>query len=262
MRNLFYFILTFISLILLTSCGVTAEEKKETEASLEKQVQKSIESLKSDEVLTKYLMNVKYEKDVDSDDTNLHYNILGTLNDSFEELKEAEQFAFISHSIDKIHEVNKENNGDLSCGRLFLCDIWYVEFSTSKEKYRMFYEDPNINNMNGEERTLVVGDRFEFNSKGILVIDRKDNSINSSTTKANSSTKDGNDWLEMGDSQKYSTVTTILTSLKSNGYTVLENADWFVDALNAFYGVDATNGTKITEAIILAGLAGKVITQP
>ncbi|WP_243765238.1 hypothetical protein [Bacillus arachidis] len=225
-------------------------------------MQKSIEPLKSDEGLLKYLSNVKYEKDINSDDTNLHYNIIGTLDDSFEELKEKEQFAFIAHAIDTMREVNKENNGNLSCDRLFLCDIWYVEFSTSNDKYRMFYKDSSVNSMNEEGRTLVVGDRFEFNSKGILINDRKDNTVNSSTSETNISTKDGNDWLKMDDSQKSKTVTSILSTLKSNGYTVLENSDWFVDALNAFYGENETNSTKVTEAITLAGFGGKVITKP
>ncbi|PYE88853.1 hypothetical protein [Bacillus sp. 196mf] len=83
-----------ISLLLLTSCGVTEKEKKETEVSLEKQVQKSIEPLKSDEVLTKFFSDVKYEKDIESDDMNLHYNIIGTLKDSFEDLSKKEQFDF------------------------------------------------------------------------------------------------------------------------------------------------------------------------
>ncbi|MGE6367216.1 hypothetical protein ACQKD9_26640 [Bacillus paramycoides] len=262
MRKLAYFILTIIGLFVLTSCGVTDEEKKQTEASLEKQVQKSIQPLNSDERLLKYLSNVKYEKDINSDDTNLHYNIIGTLDDSFEDLKEKEQFDFLAHAIDKMREVNKGNNGNLSCDRLFLCDIWYVEFSTSKETYMMFYEDQPINNMNEEGRTLVVGDRFEFNSKGILVNDRKDNTINSSISETNTSTNDGNDWLKMDDSQKFNTVASALSSLKSNGYTVLEDSDWFVDALNAFYGENETNSTNVTEAIILSGLGGKVITKP
>ncbi|WP_234816627.1 hypothetical protein [Bacillus mycoides] len=254
--------LTIFSLCVLASCGVTEEEKKETEVSLEKQVQKSIEPLNSDERLLKYLSNVKYEKDIHSDDTNLHYNIVGTLDDSFEELKKEEQFAFIAHAIDKMREVNKDNSGNLSCERLFLCDIWYVEFSTSKNQYMMFYEDQTINNTNEKGRTLVVGDRFEFNSKGILVNDEKNNTDNSSTSETNTSTNDGNDWLKMDDSQKNNTVTSVLSSLKSKGYTISADTGWFVDALNAFYGENETNSTKVTEAITLAGFGGKVITKP
>ena len=123
----------------------------------------------------------------------------------------------------------------------------------------MYYKDDTDIYM-GEESTLVIGDQFEYNSKGIY-IENKNEAVNSNTSETNFSVTDGNDWLQMNDSQKSNTVATIFTSLKSNGYTVLENTNWFVDALNAFYGVDATNGTKITDVITLVGFGGKVITK-
>ena len=45
--------------------------------SLEKQLQKSIDALKSDENVVKYLSDVQYEKTGDSDNVNLYYNIVG-----------------------------------------------------------------------------------------------------------------------------------------------------------------------------------------
>ncbi|PYE88852.1 hypothetical protein [Bacillus sp. 196mf] len=166
---------------------------------------------------------------------------------------------FFARTTEKIRELNKEHRGNLSCDKRFLCEICSVEFTTSNEKYKMYYKDDTDIYM-GEESTLVIGDQFEYNSKGIY-IENKNEAVNSNTSETNFSVTDGNDWLQMNDSQKSNTVATIFTSLKSNGYTVLENTNWFVDALNAFYGVDATNGTKITDVITLVGFGGKVITK-
>ncbi|MFV1022365.1 hypothetical protein JOY40_26085 [Bacillus tropicus] len=262
MRKLTYFILTIISLFLLTSCGVTEEEKKETAVLVEKQVQKLIVPIQSNENVLKYLTNVTYEKDpFYADDINLHYNIVGTLNDSFGDLSEKEQYDFFASVTEIIRNVNKENRGKLSCSKDFLCDIYYVQFTTSNQKYKMYYKDLNDIETVKKEQTLVIGDKYEYDSKGIRVND-KNSTSDSSTSGTNISTKDGNDWVNMDGSQKFNTVTSVLSSLKSNGYTISEGSDWFVDALNAFYGENETNSTKVTEAIILAGFGGKVITKP
>lgn len=123
--------------------------KKETEPSLEKQVQKSIVPLKSD-------------------DMNLHYNIIGTLKDSFGGLSKKEQFDFFARTTEKIRELNKEHWGNLSCAKRFLCEIWSVEFSTSNEKYKMYYKGDTDIYM-GEESTLVIGINLSTILRGFLL---------------------------------------------------------------------------------------------
>lgn len=62
------------------------------------------------------------------------------------------------------------------------------------------------------------------------------------------STSDENDWVKMDASQKSNNVSAVLSSLKSKGYTISGDTGWFIDALNAFYGENETNSTKVTEA--------------
>ncbi|MFB6649249.1 hypothetical protein [Bacillus toyonensis] len=262
MRKLTYLISTIFSLFILTSCGVTDEEKKEAAVSTEKQVQKLIEPITSNENLKKYLTNVTYEKDsYESDDINIFYNIIGILNDSFEDLSIKEKYNFMASVTEIIRNVNKDNFGKLSCAKGFNCDLYYVEFTTSKEKYKMYYKNVIDLETLDKEQTIFIGDYSEYDSKGVW-INNDNSSSESSTSETNTSTSDGNDWVNMNDSQKYNIVSSVLSSLKSKGYTISEDMDWFVDALNAFYGENETNSTKVTEAITLAGFGGKVITKP
>ncbi|WP_144474011.1 hypothetical protein [Bacillus tropicus] len=262
MRRLTYFILTIFSLCILTSCDVTEEEKKEAAVSSEKQVQKLIEPITSNENLKKYLTNVTYEKETDySDDINLYYNISGTLNDSFEDLSIEEKYNFMASVTEIIRNVNKDNFGKLSCAKDFNCDLYYVKFTTSKQNYKMMYKNSIGLEADNGKQTIYIGDYREYDSKGNLV--NNNNSLyESSASETNTSTSDGDDWVKMDASQKSYIVSSVLTSLKSKGYTISEDTDWFVDALNAFYGEDVTNSTKVTEAITLAGFGGKVISKP
>lgn len=262
MRKLTYFVLTIFNLFILTSCGITDEEKKEAAVSTEKQVQKLIEPLTSNENLSKYLTKVTYEKEINySNDINLHYNILGTLNDSFEDLSIVEKYNFFTSVTEIIRNANEKNLGKLSCTKDFNCDLYYVQFTTSKQNYKMIYKNSIGLQADNGEQTIYIGDYNEYDSKGHLV-NTNNSSSESSTSETNTSTSDGDDWVKMDASQKYNIVSSVLTSLKSKGYTILEDTDWFVDALNAFYGENVTNSTKVTEAITLAGFGGKVITKP
>jgi hypothetical protein len=75
-------------------------------------------------------------------------------------------------------------------------------------------------------------------------------------------TTDGYDWVQLENSQKVEMVSSVLFSLKSKGYTISEGPEWFIEALDAFYGDDATNSMKITEAMAMSGGGGGVIIKP
>lgn len=77
----------------------------------------------------------------------------------------------------------------------------------------------------------------------------------------NLSTANGYDWVLMTDSQKYTMASEALYNLESNGITSLEGPYWFIDSLNAFYGVDETNSTLVTEIMVLSGFAGQVFIE-
>ncbi|OXL97088.1 hypothetical protein [Bacillus sp. KbaB1] len=271
MRKWTYFFFVLIGLFVISGCsGVDENEKREklkkTVMSLEKQLQKSIDALKSDENVVKYLSDVQYEKTEDSDDVNLYYNIVGKLNDSFDSLSRKEQYDFFARITDIIRGMYKDNNGKLSCdSNDYLCEIWSVELATSKEKYTMLYKDKIDYKLDKSEQTLRVGNSLEYGSNGYPVPDEEDTTdsdIGNSTPSTNLSTADGDDWMQMSSSQKSEMVSTVLSNLKRKGYTISEGSTWFVDALDAFYGDKSTNSTKVTEAIVMAGVGGQVIIKP
>ncbi|PHA01086.1 hypothetical protein [Bacillus wiedmannii] len=264
MKKWTYLFLILMGLFILSGCGLNEDEKrkklKETENALEKQLQKSVDTLVADENLSNYLASVQYEKTEDSDSVNLYYNIVGNLNDTFDSLSRKEQYAFFEKINDMIKKNYKENYGNLNCDKDYHCIIWSIEFSTSTEKYSMLYEDT----INEKKKILQVGDYSRYGSDGYLISDEKNitDTSNEESSSANLSTANGKDWVELDASQKSEIVTTVLSNLKGKGYTILEGTDWFVDALNAYYGDNATNSTEVTEAIVLAGFGGKVISAP
>ena len=172
------------------------------------------------------------------------------MNDSFDSLSRKEQYDFFARITDIIRGIYKGNNGKLSCDD-YLCEIWSVELATSKEKYTMLYKDEIDYKVDKSEEILRVGNSLEYSlkygSKGYLVPDEEDatdSDIGNSTSSTNLSTANGDDWMQMSSSQKSEMVSTVLSNLKSKGYTISENSVWFVDALDVFTEINRPTARK------------------
>ncbi|SUV10551.1 Uncharacterised protein [Cytobacillus firmus] len=51
------------------------------------------------------------------------------------------------------------------------------------------------------------------------------------------STADGEDWVQLSDDEKYLMVSQAIDTFNSSGkFVITEGPEWFLDALNAFYG--------------------------
>ncbi|EOP12914.1 hypothetical protein [Bacillus cereus] len=273
MKKWTYIFFTLIGLLALSGCSGLGESKGD-----ESKFQESVRALWSDEKLSKYLLKVNFEKPSKDEYFSNLYIVSGKIDDSFDKLSKKEQYDFFAYAIDVIRGVNKENDGYIDCERDKPCEISYISFSTSTQDYNMMYTQ------NGEKGSLSLGygiNAKEYNSDGSLTStplvnesasspnpdinssnSRTEEATNDSIPDINISTSDGNDWMEMSSVQKHEIVSTALSNLKSKEYTILEDADWFVEALDAFYGDTSTNGTKVTEAIAMTGVGGKIIIKP
>jgi hypothetical protein len=240
MKKLTYLFIILIGLFALSGCGLwlTDEERREN-------LKNVVDALSAEKTLAKYLSNVQFEKDEEADHINLFYNIRGNLDDSFDDLNSTEQHAFFSEVTNVIRESNKENLGTLSCDDYYFCYIWEVRFSTSKGPYDMKY-DPF-------ERDIVTfEDMFgqKYGPNGYI----PDENATDSSPSTGASIVDGYDWENLDYFQKGEIVSTVISNLES------QVGLW--DALNAFYGDEATNSTKVVEAMVLSGVGGQVIITP
>lgn len=268
MKKWTYLFLALIGLFVLSGCGEPGEKglRNNAKSTLEWKLQKSIDDLKSDKKLSNYLLEAEYKESFLIDENSLDYDIAGKLNDSFDTLSKKEQYDFLAHAVDVIRKVFKESNGEVNC-KDYSCYVWSIEFSTSTKKYEMVYT------AFADKKDLVIGSE-KYKVDGSLVVEKPPSESTASTgsyaedvtsesvSEMDLSTTNGEDWIQMYSSQKSEVVSTVLSNLKEKGYTILEGKGWFVDALNAFYGDEATNSTKVTEAVVLAGFGGKVIIAP
>lgn len=72
------------------------------------------------------------------------------------------------------------------------------------------------------------------------------------------SSANGYDWVSMTSSEKQSLVQKAISNMESNGQAVNVSSGWFITNLDAFYGDDDTNSTKVTEAMAMTGAIGGV----
>lgn len=89
--------------------------------------------------------------------------------------------------------------------------------------------------------------------------DESETSDDSETSDVNIGTATGNDWVDLSDDEKYSMIDNAITALKDNGFTVSADADWFIDALDAFYTDDSVMSQKVNEVMAMSGAAGGVL---
>ncbi|ODA08224.1 hypothetical protein [Paenibacillus polymyxa] len=72
---------------------------------------------------------------------------------------------------------------------------------------------------------------------------------------------DGHDWIELNENQKKEMVQQIIFRWKKNDFKVKVGSDYFVEALNSFYGNDITNTEKLTQVIAMIVAAENLITN-
>jgi hypothetical protein len=85
-------------------------------------------------------------------------------------------------------------------------------------------------------------------------------SYTSSTWNKTAGNTDGNDWLRMNQSQKRDIVGGVLMDWKKE-FQVNADEQYFISALDAFYGDKATNSTNLAQAMSLIGTSGNVLLK-
>ncbi|MGD6964440.1 hypothetical protein ACQCVB_19745 [Fictibacillus phosphorivorans] len=253
------YLLGIMMIILLTGCGVKEEPLDEM-----------LRMISEDTELTEHLSSVTYDL---SEENGYEDDLTGELLTSFDRLTPEEQNLFF----DQLNKVAVQNNGEpeqgsFFCGIDYECTINDIILRTKDHTYRKMYSDD--------------GDMFpEFYKDDELVYDANEKDdlpvtetevvepveeteeetleepaeVIEELPTIDIATADGNDWLTLSSDEKYSLIDEALSNIKSHGTVVSAEADWFVEALDAFYGDEMTNSTLVSEAIAMSGVAGGVI---
>ncbi|WP_423249709.1 hypothetical protein [Bacillus cereus] len=169
----------------------------------------------------------------------------------------AEYTSTNKHLIDKLgskYEVEKQYSGDKS---VKIHNISY-------DKYKIDIDTKNIISIeNGfseqeaqQERAKIKKEQEQREQQEVQ--QPKQNEVQTTTVDANSK---GEAWLKLSEAEKRTLTNRLISNWKSNGYTVTVGADWFIGALDAFYGTPETNVNTIGDAMSLSGVAGGVVKK-
>lgn len=272
-------LLASLFVVLLAGCGFNGDT-----------LQTYNQLITENDSLAKYHPTVTLKEEENGDYNYLHfYNVEIDVDEAFDRLPREEQFILMSDTVkritDKIEEEKQLTDeiilGDVFCGDEHSCNLSTITFSTPENDYQM-----NITSNKGnhyikigdeeyhpEENTLVAESEKVAEDESVKtdvsaqVIeeepietdppspDMEEGSSNYTVSLADS---DGYDWEKMTTNQKKLLTLEALTNMESNGYEITVGYDWFVEALDAFYGDPATNTTSVPEAMAMAGMMGDV----
>lgn len=268
---------TFLLLAyILGACGkedaaskTSAEMKQEASVKTEETHKVSYaditDKLISDYELSRYLSSAK----ITQEENAFLPNFYGKLKDSFDFLSEKEQYDFFRRAQDV---ASKTYSREVTCVEDNGCIIDEFYLKTAKHTYNMDYDydDPKTNYLSIDDGTVVYSPHFglvnkenDFSKNDVRENkDREAKGLSenkSSSPDMNIYTADGDDWNKLTSSQKIEMIEKEISYLESTGGSILEEPQWFIDALDAYYGDPATNPTKITEIFTLSGKAGGVL---
>ncbi|PGT18631.1 membrane lipoprotein lipid attachment site-containing protein [Bacillus cereus] len=279
MKRIIFTIIT--AMLVLSGCG----EPEHTTENLDS----IVSEISKDKEIKNHLKSVTY-KELEKPDQNAEnpyysYDIVASLNDSFDNLQPKEQYEYLV-SIGKIVEKqggtpkDKDGTGDLYCGKGVKCELLSIVLKTEKHEYYTYY---NYNTSVGDVLHLDDKDK-SFIERNIIydasakdgkyiktdTINKPESSNPSPSTSTSSSANEevekikiatGRDWVNLSFDDKFIYVQTVIESMKSSGRSVTADAYWFIDALNAYYGggEEATVSDKIIDIMAMSGVSGGVI---
>ncbi|MGX1195926.1 membrane lipoprotein lipid attachment site-containing protein [Metabacillus sp. SLBN-84] len=243
--------------VLLSGCGID-----------ESQLEKMMTIMSEDKVMLEHLSSLSYDI---SAETDYEDDLTAAVSDSFDSLSPKEQNNYVDH----MNEIALKYNGDpkdgsFFCGEDYECYIGDIEIKTENHTYTKRYsEDESMSPLlykndepiydASQKDGIPVTEAEEVTETDEEEVIEEPVEVTEDDNAPDLSTADGSDWVTLTSDEKTSLVSEALTNIRSHGTVVNADADWFVEALDAFYGDEMTNSTLVKEAIALSGVGGGVI---
>ncbi|EFV78264.1 hypothetical protein AADC60_25015 [Cytobacillus pseudoceanisediminis] len=252
----------------------------------EQRVEEMIDRMAASEELSE-ILSFGYVIEIENDGTNVLYDLHLTVEDTYDAMTYSEQKEIFEKVISYLENETESASGDLDCGEDYTCSIRNLELSTysSENEYLIEY-GPSVYaiSKNGEpyedETEVAAEEPAEQSADAVTESGDEAEVADSGSTETDSfietasypdtdfSTADGEDWVQLTDDEKYSMVSQAMDTFNSSGkFVITEGPEWFLDALNAFYGDGTTaedqavSAEKVSDVMLMSGLAGGVFVE-
>jgi len=191
-----------------------------------------------------------------------YYQVDVKSNESFENLSVDEKYYAMRDISTLITNSNKDSDiysGDniFDCGERQTCFIDRIHFYYDDKAYTMDWEDTDYIHVmkydNEEYQPEEVKVAYK-DSKGTTTIE-----VETNDTETVVQGKDGHDWINMTDNQKFHAISNGLYNLESNGYTILEGEYYYIDALDSFYDGGDLSASVDRTVVSLGLMSGTII---
>lgn len=254
------FLLVFTMVFILSGCGFTTGNFDEV-----------IKEASNSNHLSKYLLSIDYkliESSEPGDDKEYYwYDITGKLDNNFDKLSKEEQYQFLKviFNIVRKNEGTPSEEGEFYCGKDVECQIGHIDLKTSKHiygvEYSNNYSSPSLLFIDNEivydedAKDGVYVDPLKKHKTSVSVADDENSDLG---------TANGSDWVKYDEDQKYYMVNKALKNIRDGERMTVEfDIDWFIEALDSYYG-DGHSGQSedlIVEILSMSGVAGGLIKE-
>lgn len=258
-KNLLVVLFVFL-FVILSGCGSTFSTEN---------IDKMVSVTSTNEELSNYITSiqaVETERAEPNDEPYYWYDITGELTDSFDELSNEEKYDTFA----KIVKIMQENAGEMNddsefyCGIDIECNIGRIDLKTSNHTYGVEYYPDHSSDLFWMDDDIVYDDSAEDGKYIDPLADNKnvdEKEHENPESNLDVTTATGEEWVSLSYNEKYSLVSEALSSMSETGsIKISADADWFIDALNAYWK-DSTTSEKVIEIIAISGVAGEVIEQ-
>ncbi|MCM3479278.1 hypothetical protein [Caldibacillus thermoamylovorans] len=240
-----------IALLLLVACAHEEEEPRATE---------------KDKI--QYLDSIEYIEEYHNDpDRPSSLRIL--MSDDFAKLKISEQYIFLCEIFDTYEErfSHLDRFDELF---VYFNDKDFITYDLNETNFRIvstgdrFERDKlegNEEQLDKLDKEMVLNGTSEGKTSEELAAEYgwNNNEMHSSDTETYIKDKNGHDWIQLTENQKFHAVSNALYNMDNNGYTIEENEYYFIDALNSFYTDSSTMDISISEALASIGIMSGTI---
>lgn len=227
-------ILIILFLILLT-CGCTEFDAKH-KAFMAEEVDKT---LKDTEIYSYKSSDYDFVSTRVSGDGRYTYNISFEMDERFSSL---DKDRILSLSVEMKHKLDRK---PVNCGKKMICDFDNIVLIEGDNVYEISFNLPDEVSINGESYNGV---KHEY----VFIPSSKDEETYVDG-------KNGSDWLSMTDNQKFHAVSNALYRLSTNGYTIEETEQFYIDALDNYYDGASGKNKSISKTLAEIGLLSGTI---
>jgi hypothetical protein len=212
-----FYLIVFSCFAILSGCENNSSDSKEFRPS----VRIIADELNSDKRMSDYLYTIGYEESLAEENGDIDwYDIIGSLDNSFDQLPEEEQYEFLSKAQDIIRELL--NGEDPACRNNYSCQIRDIAFYTSDHTYTMSFE------WSGNS-SLKVDNLIAYSPKEESENNEEERQQEEKSTQANMEENINNDYVKKMQEHAINMQKQFVDFSEAFGNPQFGDTDWMID---------------------------------